>query len=54
MSIDTNPWMMHYNAEIFGDGAAKFRPERWIEDVKGPTSLMEQNFHLVADMTPSE
>ena len=29
--VGTNSWAAHYNEEVFGDDAAEFRPERWLE-----------------------
>ena len=29
--IGTNPWVVHRNAEIFGDDVEAFRPERWLK-----------------------
>ncbi|UPX12095.1 uncharacterized protein EKO05_0002667 [Ascochyta rabiei] len=29
--VGTNPWLMHTNKAIFGDDAASYRPERWLQ-----------------------
>ncbi|KAJ5745727.1 cytochrome protein [Penicillium odoratum] len=42
-SVGANPWVIHFNEEIFGPDAMLFRPERWLHN-KEKLSLMEQNF----------
>jgi cytochrome P450 len=32
MEVGVNPWVVHFNKELFGDDAEDFRPERWLED----------------------
>jgi cytochrome P450 len=32
--IGLNPWVAHYNEDIFGPDAKEFRPERWLEAEK--------------------
>ncbi|EXJ66233.1 uncharacterized protein A1O5_10849 [Cladophialophora psammophila CBS 110553] len=31
-TVGVNPWVAHYNEEVFGHDADKFRPERWLSD----------------------
>lgn len=28
--VGINPWVLHYNKDVFGDDAGEFRPERWL------------------------
>lgn len=30
--ISANAWVIHQNKDVFGEDAAKFRPERWIKE----------------------
>lgn len=30
--VGINPWVAHYNREVFGSDADTFRPERWLAD----------------------
>jgi hypothetical protein len=29
--VGANAWVLHYNKDIFGDDAAVYKPERWLE-----------------------
>ncbi|CAN9129402.1 unnamed protein product [Alternaria alternata] len=42
--VGVNPWVAHYNTEVFGPDAAKFVPERWLTDDAEKLSNMNRNF----------
>ncbi|KAL6154177.1 hypothetical protein ACJQWK_01907 [Exserohilum turcicum] len=41
--VGVNPWVAHYNTDIFGPDAAKFVPERWLTDDAEKLSSMNRN-----------
>ncbi|KAF2196197.1 cytochrome P450 [Delitschia confertaspora ATCC 74209] len=41
--VGINTWVAHYNTDMFGDDAATFRPERWLED-KEKAQVMERYY----------
>ncbi|KAF5857346.1 hypothetical protein ETB97_005925 [Aspergillus alliaceus] len=41
--VGVNPWVVHYNPDVFGRDAAEFRPERWLDLDKEKLSLLEQS-----------
>lgn len=45
--VGINPWVAHFNTEVFGPDAARFRPERWDPAETPPERLtrMEQ-YHI--------
>lgn len=51
--VGLNPWTAHYNEDVFGKDARKFRPERWIEaEEEGGENLRRMNsYYLPVRMT---
>jgi len=41
--VGVNTWVAHYNKQIFGTDADKYRPERWLENTE-QVSKMERYF----------
>lgn len=48
--VGINTWVAHYNKEVWGSDALKFRPERWIEAAEDPEHLkmLESNYMPVS------
>lgn len=40
--VGCNPWALHRNTGVFGDDAADFRPERWIDSSSEKLRAMER------------
>ncbi|KAF1843681.1 cytochrome P450 [Cucurbitaria berberidis CBS 394.84] len=40
-TVGINPWVMHYNKDVYGEDVNEFRPERWLE--ASPEKLREMN-----------
>lgn len=38
-----SPYVVHRRPEAFGDDAATFRPERWLEPDEATKKVMERN-----------
>jgi hypothetical protein len=47
-NVGINPVVVHQNREIFGDDAAEFRPERWLEADSEQTKIMERTLLAVS------
>ncbi|KAI1095697.1 benzoate 4-monooxygenase cytochrome P450 [Rostrohypoxylon terebratum] len=41
--VGVNPWVIHHNADIFGEDVNVFRPERWIERTQDCINEMKKN-----------
>ena len=42
--VGVNTWVMHMNTSIFGEDAASFRPERWLESDKETLAYMQRHW----------
>jgi len=42
--VGMNPWVISRDKSTYGDDAAEFRPERWLEASPAQLKLMERNF----------
>jgi cytochrome P450 len=47
-NVGINPVVVHQNKAIFGDDAAKFRPERWLEAGPEQLKIMERTLLTVS------
>lgn len=47
-NVGINPVVVHQNREIFGDDAAQFRPERWLEADQEQLKIMERTLLTVS------
>lgn len=47
-NVGINPVVVHQNREIYGDDAALFRPERWLEADAEQLKLMERTLLTVS------
>ncbi|KAL7802027.1 cytochrome P450 [Trichoderma aethiopicum] len=46
--IGLNTWTAHYNRDVFGENAAEFRPERWLEaEEEGGRRLAQMNVYYL-------
>lgn len=50
--VGMNPSVVHHDKTAFGEDAAAFRPERWIEASDERLKLMERSFITVRPVTP--
>ncbi|KAH7063540.1 pisatin demethylase [Macrophomina phaseolina] len=41
VEVGVNPWVAHYNEDVWGKDAAQFRPERWLEASEAQLKRME-------------
>jgi cytochrome P450 len=41
--VGINPAVIHYNTDIFGADADKFRPERWLDEDKERVKMMDRH-----------
>ncbi|RDW77370.1 hypothetical protein BP6252_05423 [Coleophoma cylindrospora] len=48
--VSVNAWVVHRNKEIFGDDAAVWRPERWLEGEAKSREMEKYLFHFGAGM----
>lgn len=46
--VGVNPAVLHHDKSIFGDDAATFRPERWIESDEEKIKLMDRHLMTVS------
>jgi len=46
--VGINPVVVHHDRGIFGDDAAQFRPERWLEASEEHLKLMERTLLTVS------
>lgn len=46
--VGINPWVIHRNTDIFGEGADTFRPERWLEGPEQTLAEMRRNLFSVS------
>ncbi|KAK4233588.1 putative cytochrome P450 oxidoreductase [Achaetomium macrosporum] len=42
--VGINPWVLHRDAEVYGEDAGEFRPERWLEADAEKLKAMERSF----------
>lgn len=49
--VGLNPWCAHYNESVFGEDAAEFRPERWLEADEEKLRMMNA-YHMPVSGTP--
>lgn len=47
-NVGINPVVVHQNRESFGDDAAQFRPERWLEADQEQLKIMERTLLTVS------
>ncbi|KAJ6037218.1 cytochrome P450 [Penicillium herquei] len=50
--VGMNPAVIHHDKSIFGEDAARFRPERWIDSSEENVKLMDR--HIMTVCRPSE
>lgn len=46
--VSIHPYMAHHDPQVWGEDAAAFRPERWLETDAIGARLMERNFLAVS------
>lgn len=52
--IGLNTWTAHYNEDVFGENAAEFRPERWLEaEEEGGRKLAQMNAYYLPVSMPT-
>lgn len=51
--VGVNPAVLHHDKSIFGDDAANFRPERWIESDEEKVKLMDRHLMTVSAGLPN-
>jgi cytochrome P450 len=52
--VGINPWVASRDKSVYGEDAAEFRPERWLEASHTQLRLMERNFLSVSSLLYSE
>jgi hypothetical protein len=50
--VGMNPYVIHHDPGIFGEDAADFRPERWLESTPEQLTAMEHSFMAVGPQAP--
>ena len=51
--VGVNAWVIHRDAEIFGEDVLEFRPERWLEASEKKASEMKRNLFSVCRLETS-
>ena len=51
--VGINPAVMHHDQSIFGEDAASFRPERWMESTEDQIKLMDRHLMTVSQQEVS-
>lgn len=50
--VGVNPAVVHYDTDAYGDDAAEFRPERWLESSEEQLKAMKRCFFAVCYSIP--